>query len=162
MSKIRRYLEPGASYFLTTVVKDREKIFIDNKICYWLLGTIGFYKVILDFNLYAFVFMPDHVHLLVQPLNNKYTISDFMRGVKGAFSAKYNRFKGRKGPLWQSRFYDEGIRTRRDFISKLNYIHNNPVSKGLVKDPGKYQFSSYVWYNGKIPNYLVDTDFDII
>jgi REP element-mobilizing transposase RayT len=39
-------------------------------------------------------------------------------------------------------YYDYVIRDEKDLIKHLNYIHNNPVKRGLVENPEKYFWSS--------------------
>ncbi|MDI6604550.1 MAG: transposase [Thermoanaerobacteraceae bacterium] len=158
MTKLRRYLEVGASYFVTSVVKDREKIFLSEKACKLLIVTMQFYKYYLDYKIYAFVIMPDHFHAIIQP-GEEFNISVIMNKIKGNFGNKYNKIMGREGKLWQSRFYDEGIRESKELQNKIEYIHNNPVRAGIVKTPGEYEFSSYNYYYDKVNNYLVDMPF---
>lgn len=50
--------------------------------------------------------------------------------------------------LWQRRCYDYNCQTIKSMWDKIYYCHNNPVVRGLVKDPGDWQYSSYNWYNG--------------
>lgn len=69
MSKLRRYLEPGASYYVTSVTNRREKIFLSPKVCKLFIVTMEFYKYYLDYKLYAFVVMPDHFHAIIEPGN---------------------------------------------------------------------------------------------
>lgn len=79
-----------------------------------------------------------------------------MNKIKGNFGNKYNKMVGRSGNVWQSRFFDEGITDRKELISKINYIHNNPVRAGLAQSPADYEFSSYNYYQNKTVNYLID------
>ena len=48
--------------------------------------------------------------------------------------------------LWQPGFYDFNIYSEEKLIEKLDYIHNNPVSAGLVLSPDDYEWSSYKEY----------------
>ena len=48
--------------------------------------------------------------------------------------------------LWQPGFYDFNIFSDEKLLEKLNYIHNNPVSAGLVLSPDDYEWSSYKEY----------------
>ena len=47
-----------------------------------------------------------------------------------------------KKKFWMQRFDDEVIRNREMFLTKLRYIHNNPVKAGLVENPEDYKYSS--------------------
>ena len=156
MSKIRRYLEPGAAYFVTSVIKNREEIFLSEKACKLLIVTLLFYKYYLDYKIYGFVIMPDHFHAIIEP-GKEFNISVIMNKIKGNFGNKYNKLQGRTGQVWQSRFYDEGIMGDMDKLNqKIEYMHNNPVRAGIKNSPDMYEFSSYNYYNGKVANYLLD------
>jgi hypothetical protein len=48
--------------------------------------------------------------------------------------------------VWQRRFYDPNIWTDRQKLEKLNDLHNNPVKRGLVKEPGGWPWSSWRFY----------------
>lgn len=51
-----------------------------------------------------------------------------------------NRLESKK--VWMDEYYDYVIRDEKDLIKHLNYIHNNPVKRGLVENPEKYFWSS--------------------
>jgi len=46
------------------------------------------------------------------------------------------------GHLWSKRFFDKGIRSEQELLKTIEYIHNNPVKAGLVKEARDYLFSS--------------------
>jgi hypothetical protein len=48
--------------------------------------------------------------------------------------------------FWQRRFYDFNVSTARKRIQKINYMHMNPVKRGLVDDPKLWRWSSYRSY----------------
>jgi hypothetical protein len=48
--------------------------------------------------------------------------------------------------FWQRRFYDFNVWTAKKRIEKLNYMHMNPVKRGLVEDPKLWVWSSYRFY----------------
>ena len=59
-----------------------------------------------------------------------------------------------------ARFYDFNVWTEKKRIEKLEYIHNNPVRRGLVASPEEWRWSSCRWYlNGETgPVEIEDTD----
>jgi len=63
MSNIKRFYIENAAYFLTSVTKDRIEIFKDPRYCAIMLVTIEYFKLILDYRLYGFCIMPEHLHL---------------------------------------------------------------------------------------------------
>ena len=49
--------------------------------------------------------------------------------------------------LWQRRFYPCGVYGDKKRLEKLNYMHNNPVKRGLVRWPEEWPWSSYRFYH---------------
>ena len=159
MPNIKRYYVENAAYFLTTVTKDRLEIFTDQKYCKILLVTIEYFKLILDYKLYGFCIMPEHLHLIIHPFG-KHNISYIMQMIKGSFSRKINKINNKEGNIWQRRFYDECILNNTELINKLEYMHNNPVKANLVTAPEEYYYSSYNHYvkTNYLPNSIIEID----
>jgi len=49
-------------------------------------------------------------------------------------------------PFWQARYYDFNVWSEKKRVEKLRYIHRNPVTRGLVKKPEDYPWSSFRHY----------------
>jgi hypothetical protein len=49
-------------------------------------------------------------------------------------------------PFWQPRCYDRNVRDEKEFAVKLQYLHRNPVKRGLVEDPADWEWSSFRHY----------------
>ena len=107
-----------------------------------------------EFSLVGYVVMPNHVHLLLsEPA--KGTPSTVLQMLKQRVSRKMRK----AGPLptvlgnarelrqfWQSRFYDFNVYSHNKKNEKLDYMHTNPVTRGLVQDPGDWPWSSFSFY----------------
>ena len=149
VGNIRRSFEPGAAYFITNVIYKRKSLFTEKKSINLLLLTIEYLKLSLDYRIFAFCILPEHIHFIIQPFG-KYSLSYIMQLVKGNFSRRFNKMHDSAGHIWQKRFYDEGIRNESMLISKIEYIHNNPLKHGIAADIDKFEYSSYQHYfNGK-------------
>src|SRR5258708_33210683 len=59
--------------------------------------------------------------------------------------------------FWQPRFYDFNVYSRYKLREKLEYMHANPVKRGLVKNPGAWMWSSFLFYEKGQPG-LVEID----
>ena len=90
---------------------------------------------------YAWCFMPDHLHLLLQDKD----VVDFVRLFKGRMTPKaFAQEPGRR--LWQRSFYDHALREEESLRDLALYIFENPVRAGIVENPTKYAWSgSEVW-----------------
>ncbi len=93
-------------------------------------------------HLHGVVVMPDHVHMIMVPLRDRwgttYALSEVMNSVKGASSHRINRALGRRGTVWQAESFDHVLRSDEKVAEKLDYICRNPVRWGLVEKPEDY------------------------
>ena len=92
------------------------------------------------FVLHAYVVMPNHVHILVEPLAPLRRITN---GIKGASAREANRILRRTGSaFWQEESFDHWIRNSSQFEKIRTYIEHNPVNAGLVTKPEYWRRSS--------------------
>ena len=102
--------------------------------------------------------MPDHIHLLISE-PKRGDPSKVMQAVKQGFARRVLRQVRKRrqtgqgslfGPepehIWQRRFYDFNVWSKRKRIEKLKYMHRNPVTRGLVESPEQWAWSSYRAY----------------
>ncbi len=140
MRNIRRYFSPGNTYFLTHVTYKRKTILLHNVNLLW--DAIHKYNERESFQLIAWVILPDHWHLIIDPKRND--VSKLMKCVKLSFAQHHLRGHGRtSGRTWQNRFWDHMIRDDDDMRRHLDYVHYNPVKHGLVQSPIDWQHSSF-------------------
>jgi len=94
--------------------------------------------------LHAVVVMPDHVHLLLQPLRNAngwpVPLVDILQCMKGATAHRINKRLGRSGPVWEEESFDHVLRSDESLKKKAEYIRQNPVSRRLVRRPEDYRW----------------------
>ncbi len=83
------------------------------------------YKDGVDYIVLAFVIMPNHVHLLIQPLENKET-GKILHSIKRFSAHAINKRLGRTGKLWQSESFDRLVRSPAHLDNCLDYIKANP------------------------------------
>jgi REP element-mobilizing transposase RayT len=83
-------------------------------------------KYILD----DWVIMPNHVHILVKPIN-EYTLTEITHSWKSFTANEINKVLGRSGQLWLHESYDHIVRNERAFYAIKNYIRNNPIKANL-------------------------------
>lgn len=88
---------------------------------------------------YAFVVMPNHVHVLFRALENN-TLADIVYTWK-SFSAKaINKVLGREGTLWQKEYWDRIVRNEHHFQKCVEYIFENP---GKLEIPVFLRFDAF-------------------
>jgi putative transposase len=91
---------------------------------------------------YAYVLMPEHVHLLVNE-PPRIVLAQFLKAVKQITS---RRLRGARAKFWQDRYYDSNVRGEKARSEVIRYIHRNPVERGLVAKPDEWPWSSFRHY----------------
>ena len=106
------------------------------------------------FQLHGIVVMPDHVHMVFTPLKDKsgnpFGLPEIMNGIKGASAHSINKLLKRRDHVWQDESFDHILRSEEKMVSKVEYICQNPVRKGLVKDDNDYPWVWREWVEGKM------------
>ena len=95
-----------------------------------------------QYTLIAYVVMPNHVHLLIEP---RAALRRITAGIKGVSAYEANRLLRRRDqPFWQGESFDHWVRTPGECEKIRSYIENNPVKAGLSPTPESWQWSSAV------------------
>ena len=105
------------------------------------LDTLFAYRERGIFQLYEFVVMRDHIHLLLAP-KPAVTLERAMQFIKGGYSHRSMKETRSRMEIWQRSFTNHRIHDRTDFEKHRRYIHLNPVRAGLVEFPKDYPYSS--------------------
>jgi putative transposase len=143
MSVLRRYYSDGSIYFVTTVTYHRLPILDKNAEIF--RQSIDLTQKIIPFSIHAWVIMPDHVHMIIDPHDKD--LSDIMKKIKMKFAGLYRAHQSiRGGRIWQHRFWDHVIRNQNDLNRCIDYIHYNPVKHGIVINLDDFPFSSFHEY----------------
>ena len=141
----RRYYIPNSIVFVTQVVHNRARLLGDHETLELLSLTLHRVKELHPFLMLGYVFLPDHLHLLIRPTEGA-TFSQIMHSFKSNFTKTYKRSQGITDSLrmWQPRFWDHVIRDETDLARHLDYIHYNPVKHGWVEKPEDWPQSSFL------------------
>ena len=91
---------------------------------------------------YAYVSMPEHVHLLVNE-PPRILLAQFLKAVKQVTSRK---LRGPRQKFWQDRYYDSNVLGEKGRSEVMRSIHRNPVARGLVTKPELWPWSSFRHY----------------
>lgn len=92
--------------------------------------------------LHAWVFMTNHVHLLVTPREEE-AVSNMMQALGRRYVQYFNRQYRRSGTLWEGRFKSSLVQSESYLLVCQRYIELNPVRAAMVNDPADYVWSSY-------------------
>ena len=122
---------------------------INRQICFTCNADIAAYAHWLaegankfDVHIHGWVFMTNHVHLLLTPQHDK-AVSSLMQFLGRLYVRHFNYHYARSGGLYEDRFKSSVVQDDLYLLTCLRYIELNPVRAGMVTDPGDYRWSSY-------------------
>ncbi len=141
MSRPRHVAVKNAVYFVTAVTYNREPLFSEPVLAHLVQDSIFFLRQRGDFRLFAFVIMPDHLHLLLQPADEK-PLPAIMHSLKSFTSKRILSPRPGMRKVWQDGYYEHGIRTERELVEKIRYIEANPGKAGFSEETRTFSFSS--------------------
>ncbi|MGH9706904.1 MAG: REP-associated tyrosine transposase, partial [Candidatus Acidiferrales bacterium] len=151
-ARLERRYGQGHLHFITCSCYRRRALLHTARRRYAFLRILDEVRTRCQFSLVGYVVMPEHIHLLI-PEPKKGTPTMVMQALKQ---------RGRRNPnqlplwrdlpsdapksFWQRRLYDFNVWSWKKKIEKLNYMHMNPVKRGLAADPKLWAWSSYGFY----------------
>ena len=164
---LHHYNTEGDAHFLTFSCFKRQPFLKSDRTLTWLGDSVTRACALHQYDLWGYVFMPEHVHLLVKPTQPDYDVSRYLNAVKQSVTRKaigYRITSGKPDHVWDPfldvhdsgkvhfRFwqrgagYDRNIWTSEEIFEKLNYMHNNPVKRSLCETPVDWRWSSARYY----------------
>ncbi|NLH48798.1 MAG: hypothetical protein GX444_09360 [Myxococcales bacterium] len=163
--KIKHFNDPGQAHFLTFSCFQRLPLLTKQRPIHWFLSALSKTCRNLDYSLWGYVIMPEHIHLVIHPKTDEYDISAFLQAIKQPVSRVAKSWLSANDPHWLSKLtiqrsdgkkefhfwqsgggYDRNVFTEGEARQKIEYLHYNPVRRGLVNDPLEWKWSSARWW----------------
>ncbi|MDR1282060.1 MAG: transposase, partial [Opitutaceae bacterium] len=132
---------PGATYFVTFRTANQRKLSPAARD--EVLAALQFWNG-KRWRLFSAVIMPDHVHIVIQPLPKEtgdgfWDLSELLHSVKSFSANRINQIEERTGvAVWQSESYDRIIRDEAELLATLAYINHNPLRAELCAEGEGY------------------------
>jgi putative transposase len=124
---------------------ERARIFTEPRAVQTCLAALKHAATGYEARVYAYCFMPDHLHLLANTPDGVNFI-DFIRHFKQLSAYRLPRQSQIARRLWQTRFYDHALRSDEGVVTVARYIFENSVRAGIVTNAADYPYSgSLVW-----------------
>jgi REP element-mobilizing transposase RayT len=139
-------------YYLTFTVKNW--YYVLDRYGRWdiLANSLEWFKKNKKIKLYAFVFMINHLHLLIKSKDSigfardfkRFTAKNILKNIRQFEPAMLKIFQNKEGnfEFWSKTNMPETIETERFFLQKINYIHNNPVKRNYVLNIEEWYWTS--------------------
>ena len=152
MTDRRIYDDELYAHFVTFSCYKRRNLLGPDRAKRIVIGTLGTRLTKHDAKCIGFVVMPDHVHAMIW-FDRPNQLSMFMNKWKDQSSAQVKRMFQRTFPsywskvggddaVWQARYYPFHVYSEKKLREKLDYMHMNPVTRGLVERACNWPWSS--------------------
>ena len=136
---------PGYAYLVTAVTDRRAPLFADFARASMAARWLDYPYPDNVLRSCAWVVMPDHVHWLLVPGEQK-SLSLIMQGFKSGLARLLNEYESKPGRrIWQAGFHDHALRYAEDMRATARYVVANPLRAGLVTNIGDYPFWNAIW-----------------
>ena len=144
----------GALYHVFSRGNNQQDIFVSDDDRYLFLDTIGQMSERFDNDIFAYVLMSNHYHLLLRTA--KANLSRSMQWLGTTYTRRFNLDHLQSGHLFQGRYKSILVENDAYLMQLSYYIHNNPLRAGIVKRLIDYRWSSYpaYAYNRRHPKWL--------
>ncbi len=165
--RLKRIDAAGHAHALTWSCWRRRPFLDTDRSRRWALRAINRARGAHPFDVWAYVLMPEHLHLLVCPTEREYQIAAFCHAVKSSVAKTAVAWVKREAPEFlpqmldeqpngrrASRFwqrgggYDRNLTHADAVAAEIAYIHANPVRRGLCERPEDWSWSSAADYAG--------------
>ena len=158
MARKPRIEYPGGIYHVIQRANNREFFFEDNAMKELLLDLITDYREKLGFELFGYVIMSNHYHLIIR--QTEISLHKVMHHILSVFSRRYNLVNHRSGHVFESRYKAIPVMDDKYILSLLRYIHKNPVEANICAKVSDYAWSSdHIYRKNEKENGLVDINY---
>lgn len=118
--------------------------------CRSFLALLGRESERADVEIHAYVFMPNHFHILARGTSDG--VAEMMQYATGLYTRRFNRKYGFDGSLLRGRYHAEPVDSDYHLLAVVRYIHQNPfVDGGLHRMLNTFRWTSHPAYLGEVP-----------
>ena len=157
MSRPPRKLSQTGLYHIIFRGINRQNIFEEDDDYKKMLAIIKKVKQEKKFEIYAYCFMSNHVHLFLKE-NVSGDIKKIMHKILTQYVSWYNYKYERSGSLIGNRYKSEPVEDDSYYAELIKYIHLNPIKAKISKSIEDYPWCSYTDYLEE-SDCLTDVDF---
>jgi putative transposase len=159
--------EPAQAHELTFSCYQRMPLLSRDRTRQWFIEALNQGREKHGFAIWAYVIMPEHAHVLTFPRTSDYDMSKVLQTIKQSVSRRAMIYLRDHVPEWMTRLevtwpggrtehrfwqqgggYDRNMFEPETIHASIDYLHNNPVRRGLAATPVDWRWSSARWYSG--------------
>jgi REP element-mobilizing transposase RayT len=160
---------PDTAHFITSTVVAWLPVFTTASRCDIIVESLDYCRMHKGLKIHGWVILDNHIHAILSAPDLSRTLADFKRHTARRIlelleSEKcewlLNQFRYYRAAhktesehqFWQEGTHPQAINGDAMMLQKLEYLHNNPVTRVLVASPEHWRYSSaHEWLDGAVP-----------
>jgi len=143
MPRTARIILPNTPHHIVQRGHNRKAVFIESVDYQYYLDSLVKFKHEFGVKVYCFCLMTNHIHLIVEPAEDAFSVSELMKRLAARQTRYANKLENRTGSLWEGRYKISPIQRDEYLLQCCRYVELNPVKARMVVDPAQYRWSSY-------------------
>lgn len=175
--RVKHYDDELDAHVLTFSCFHRYRLLSKERTCRWLIQAIDKARIKHSFDLWAWVAMPDHAHVLIWPRIKGYSTAKILQSIKTSVGRRAINYLRKHSPrfleklkmvtgdkveyhFWQDGpGHDRNLNEPAAIHEEIRYIHENPVKAGLVASTEDWYWSSAkAWAGEENPLLKIDCE----
>ena len=141
---------PNTMYIVTGSTSYKKHLFRGNKRLTILQDTL--FEVVGAYNwlLQTWAFFSNHYHFIAKSPENAESLKPMIQRFHSQSARQLNDFDNTSSRNVWFQYWDTCLTYEKSYYARLNYVNNNPVKHGLVKNAEQYPFCSATWFKAQV------------
>ena len=142
----------AGTYIITASTLHKELLFKTPQELDILQNTLFELSLKYDWRLEAWAIFPNHYHFIAHSPVDPTTLKKFITHLHASTAKILNEQHNKSGRKVWHQFWDTQLTYEKSYLARLNYVMQNPVKHGLVKNAEEYPWCSIRWFAENAPN----------
>jgi putative transposase len=139
-------VDTAGTFIVTSATYNKELLFKSDELLDLLEERLFHFAEKYKWMLQAWAIFPNHYHFIAQSPSNRQNLSQFLQHYHSETAIHLNKIQNKHGRKVWFQFWETRITFQKSYLARLNYVIQNPVKHGIVKEAQDYRWCSANWF----------------
>jgi putative transposase len=140
-------LDTSGAFMVTAGTYGKKYLFNTTERLQLLHDTLLENALEFGWKLQAWAVLSNHYHFIAISPDNTENLKKFISKLHTLTAIQINRQDGMTGRRVWFQYWDSNITYHNSYLTRLNYVHNNPTHHGIIDDSSNYPWCSSAWFS---------------